>query len=82
MTHGVVRWTQVARAIEADLPTYGFDEMLASESALSVEFDVSRATVRRAYGDLQRRGLVRVEPGVGRFRVLTGMLCPHCGGAL
>lgn len=37
-----------------------------SEAALSREFGVSRTTVRRALAVLEKAGLVRAAPGVGR----------------
>jgi DNA-binding GntR family transcriptional regulator len=45
----------------------GVGDRLPSEADLVAEFGVSRTTARRALDELRRQGLVRWEPGRGRF---------------
>jgi len=46
------------------------NSLMPSESALCVEFDVARATVRRALSVLEREALI--EPLLGRGRIVCG----------
>lgn len=50
---------------------YGVDDQIPPEDQLAAEFDVSRATVRQAVGELVREGLVDRKQGRGTFVLPT-----------
>ena len=66
---GIAIWRQIARQLEGDLRTGGFEAgaRLPTEAELAARFTVNRHTVRRAIAELAARGLVRVEQGRGTF---------------
>lgn len=66
---GVTLWRQIARTLEQDVAdgTLAAGGKLPSEGELSERFAVNRHTVRRALGELQRQGLIRIEQGRGSF---------------
>lgn len=47
-------------------------ERLPGEHALASRFEVSRATVRQALAELQRRGYIATQPGSGSFVTYDG----------
>ncbi len=64
-----VRWKQIAAELHADIVGGGLPlgARLPSEPELVSRFNAHRHTVRRAVGELARRGLIRVEQGRGSF---------------
>jgi len=66
---GVTLWRQIARTLEQEVAdgVLAVGDRLPSEGALSVRFAVNRHTVRRALGELQHHGLIRIEQGRGSF---------------
>lgn len=80
---------RVYRSVEADIATgrWGPGDRLPSEAELGERFGVSRITVRRAMGDLQRAGLVERRPGSGTYvaegtreaGLSFGLLIPELG---
>lgn len=66
---GTAGFVRVAEGLRADIGAgvLGTGDRVPSESALTVRFGVSRATVRRGLALLEASGLVRAVPGKGRF---------------
>lgn len=67
-----VRYHEIAQVLRQRVQSSGFTagRLLPSESALSLEFGVSRVTVRRALDVLREEGLVSARQGLGWF--ITG----------
>ncbi|AOY96645.1 phosphonate metabolism transcriptional regulator PhnF [Cupriavidus sp. USMAA2-4] len=66
---GVAVWRQIGEALAHDIRTklYGPGEQLPPEPELAARFAVNRHTIRRAMGELEQNGLVRIEQGRGTF---------------
>jgi GntR family phosphonate transport system transcriptional regulator len=66
---GVAVWRQIALQLAADIETgrIARGAKLPTEAELARRFGVNRHTVRRAVGDLEERGLVRVHQGRGTY---------------
>ncbi|MEY9859066.1 DNA-binding GntR family transcriptional regulator [Catenulispora sp. GAS73] len=56
---------------------YAVGSLLPSEAMLTSEFSVSRNTLRRALGDLEREGLITALPGRGRVVAGQGDEAEH-----
>lgn len=66
---GVAVWRQIGEALANDIRSklYGPGEQLPPEPELATRFAVNRHTIRRAMGELELSGLVRIEQGRGTF---------------
>ncbi|GJG93589.1 phosphonate metabolism transcriptional regulator PhnF [Cupriavidus pauculus] len=66
---GVAVWRQIGEALADDIRNklYGPGEQLPPEPELATRFAVNRHTIRRAMGELELSGLVRIEQGRGTF---------------
>lgn len=66
---GVAVWRQIGEALAEDIRNklYGPGEQLPPEPELAARFSVNRHTIRRAMGELELSGLVRIEQGRGTF---------------
>ncbi|WP_137922905.1 phosphonate metabolism transcriptional regulator PhnF [Cupriavidus sp. 2SB] len=66
---GVAVWRQIGEALADDIRNklYGPGEQLPPEPELATRFSVNRHTIRRAMGELELSGLVRIEQGRGTF---------------
>jgi GntR family phosphonate transport system transcriptional regulator len=66
---GVAVWRQIGEALAEDIRNklYGPGEQLPPEPELASRFAVNRHTIRRAMGELELSGLVRIEQGRGTF---------------
>jgi len=66
---GVAVWRQIGEALAEDIRNklYGPGEQLPPEPELATRFAVNRHTIRRAMGELELSGLVRIEQGRGTF---------------
>ena len=66
---GLAVWRQIAQQLQTDIEERRIapGARLPTEAALAQQFAVNRHTVRRAIGDLEDRGLVRVQRGRGTF---------------
>lgn len=66
---GVAVWRQIGEALAEDIRNklYGPGEQLPPEPELATRFSVNRHTIRRAMGELELSGLVRIEQGRGTF---------------
>jgi GntR family phosphonate transport system transcriptional regulator len=66
---GVAVWRQIGEALALDIRNklYAPGEQLPPEPALAAKFSVNRHTIRRAMGELEQSGLVRIEQGRGTF---------------
>lgn len=66
---GIALWRQVFERLERDIVAgvHSPGDRLPSEHRLSSELGVNRHTVRRALGELEQAGLIRVEHGRGSF---------------
>jgi GntR family phosphonate transport system transcriptional regulator len=66
---GVAIWRQIAQHLASDIEAGRIapGAKLPTEAELARRFAVNRHTVRRAVGDLEDRGLVRVQQGRGTF---------------
>ncbi|WP_292053672.1 phosphonate metabolism transcriptional regulator PhnF [Mesorhizobium sp.] len=63
------RWRQIELMILKDIDAGAFKigEKLPGENILAPHFGVTRTTVRRALGELQNKGVLRIERGRGAF---------------
>lgn len=66
---GIAVWWQIVQTLEKDIADEVFKPggRLPSEAELAERFAVNRHTIRRAVAELEKRGLVRVEQGLGIF---------------
>lgn len=66
---GVAVWRQIGEALALDIRNklYMPGERLPPEPELASRFAVNRHTIRRAMGELEQNGLVRIEQGRGTF---------------
>lgn len=66
---GVAVWRQIEAALLQDIRAqhYAVGERIPNETELAERFGCNRHTVRRALGELEREGLLRVEQGRGTF---------------
>jgi GntR family phosphonate transport system transcriptional regulator len=66
---GVAVWRQIGEALAEDIrkKLYQPGEQLPPEPELATRFAVNRHTIRRAMGELELSGLVRIEQGRGTF---------------
>jgi GntR family phosphonate transport system transcriptional regulator len=66
---GVAVWRQIGEALANDIRSklYVPGEQLPPELELAARFSVNRHTIRRAMGELEQTGLVRIEQGRGTF---------------
>ncbi|WP_029048250.1 phosphonate metabolism transcriptional regulator PhnF [Cupriavidus sp. amp6] len=66
---GVAVWRQIGEALADDIRNklYQPGEQLPPEPELATRFAVNRHTIRRAMGELELSGLVRIEQGRGTF---------------
>jgi GntR family phosphonate transport system transcriptional regulator len=66
---GVAVWRQIGEALALDIryKLYVPGERLPPEPELASRFAVNRHTIRRAMGELEQNGLVRIEQGRGTF---------------
>ncbi|WP_265920987.1 phosphonate metabolism transcriptional regulator PhnF [Cupriavidus nantongensis] len=66
---GVAVWRQIGEALADDIRNklYLPGEQLPPEPELANRFAVNRHTIRRAMGELELSGLVRIEQGRGTF---------------
>lgn len=67
--YGIALWRQIAEDLEADINTgrLAVGERLPSEAVMAKRFGVNRHTLRRATGELSRKGLLEATPGRGTF---------------
>lgn len=61
------KYHDLARQLEARIEGLGFNASLPSERELSLEFDVSRMTIRKAIDELVRKNKLYRIPHVGTF---------------
>lgn len=66
---GVAVWRQIGESLADEIrrKRYAPGERLPTEPELAARYDVNRHTIRRAIGELEQHGLVRVEQGRGTF---------------
>ncbi|MFC4273557.1 phosphonate metabolism transcriptional regulator PhnF [Achromobacter aloeverae] len=66
---GIAVWRQIGEALAMDIRNklYNPGEQLPPEPELAAKFSVNRHTIRRAMGELEQIGLVRIEQGRGTF---------------
>lgn len=66
---GVALWRQILKSLQTDIAEDVFrpGDRLPTEFQLASQFGVNRHTVRRALGELEEKGLIRVEQGRGTF---------------
>lgn len=66
---GIAVWRQIGESLADDIRNklYAAGEQLPSEPELAAKFSVNRHTIRRAMGELEQGGLVRIEQGRGTF---------------
>jgi GntR family phosphonate transport system transcriptional regulator len=66
---GIAVWRQIGEALALDIRNklYRPGEQLPPEPELAAKFAVNRHTIRRAMGELEQNGLVRIEQGRGTF---------------
>ena len=66
---GVAVWRQIGELLAADIrkKLYAPGEQLPPEPELAARYGVNRHTIRRAMGELEQGGLVRIEQGRGTF---------------
>jgi len=66
---GVAVWRQIGESLAQDIRNrrYTPGEQLPPELELAALFSVNRHTIRRAMGELEQIGLVRIEQGRGTF---------------
>jgi GntR family phosphonate transport system transcriptional regulator len=66
---GIAVWRQIGEALATDIRNkrYAPGEQLPPEPELAAKFSVNRHTIRRAMGELEQGGLVRIEQGRGTF---------------
>lgn len=66
---GVAVWWQIVQTLEKEISDqlYKPGARLPSEAELAERFGVNRHTIRRAVGELEKHGLVRIEQGRGIF---------------
>jgi len=66
---GVAVWRQIGEALAEDIRNklYAPGDQLPPEPELASRFAVNRHTIRRAMGELELSGLVRIEQGRGTF---------------
>ncbi|ARP87735.1 phosphonate metabolism transcriptional regulator PhnF [Bordetella genomosp. 9] len=66
---GIAVWRQIGEALAAEIRSkrYAPGEQLPPEPELAARFSVNRHTIRRAMGELEQHGLVRIEQGRGTF---------------
>lgn len=66
---GIAVWWQIVQSLEKAIADqlYKPGVRLPSESELAARFGVNRHTIRRAVGEMEKHGLVRVEQGRGIF---------------
>ncbi|MGI4813473.1 MAG: phosphonate metabolism transcriptional regulator PhnF [Janthinobacterium lividum] len=66
---GVAVWRQIGESLAEDIRSrrYPPGEQLPTEPELAARYGVNRHTVRRAIGELEQHGVVRVEQGRGTF---------------
>ncbi|HYG44481.1 MAG TPA: phosphonate metabolism transcriptional regulator PhnF [Bordetella sp.] len=66
---GVAVWRQIGELLAEDIRNklYAAGEQLPPEPELAAKFSVNRHTIRRAMGELEQSGLVRIEQGRGTF---------------
>jgi GntR family phosphonate transport system transcriptional regulator len=66
---GIAVWRQIGEALALEIRNklYGPGEQLPPEPELAAKFSVNRHTIRRAMGELEQNGLVRIEQGRGTF---------------
>lgn len=69
MHHSVPKYIQLIERIKEDIQRQALvsGEQLPNEDKLAAQYNMSRGTVRKAIGELQRMGLVRKEQGRGTF---------------
>jgi GntR family transcriptional regulator len=66
---GTALHRQVFLVLKERLAAHRYDQGLPTEEALTLEFSVSRATVRSALADLENAGLIRRIHGKGSFPI-------------
>jgi len=66
---GVAVWRQIGELLADDIRNklYAPGDQLPPEPELAAKFSVNRHTIRRAMGELEQSGLVRIEQGRGTF---------------
>ncbi|GAB1575467.1 phosphonate metabolism transcriptional regulator PhnF [Bordetella petrii] len=66
---GVAVWRQIGELLADEIRNklYAPGERLPPEPELAAKFSVNRHTIRRAMGELEQSGLVRIEQGRGTF---------------
>jgi len=66
---GVAVWRQISELLADDIrkKIYRAGEQLPTEPELADKFTVNRHTIRRAMGELEKAGLIRIEQGKGTF---------------
>jgi GntR family phosphonate transport system transcriptional regulator len=66
---GIAIWRQIGESLAQDIRNklYAPGERLPPEPELAAKFSVNRHTIRRAMGELEQNGLVRIEQGRGTF---------------
>ncbi len=69
---GTALHRQIFLVLKERLSAHRYDQGLPTEEALTLEFSVSRATVRSALADLESAGLIRRVHGKGSFPVTQG----------
>jgi len=66
---GTALHRQIFLVLKERLAAHRYDQGLPTEEALTIEFSVSRATVRSALADLENAGLIKRMHGKGSFPV-------------
>jgi GntR family phosphonate transport system transcriptional regulator len=66
---GIALWRRIADGVEQDIAAgaYAAGDRLPGEVEIAQRFGVNRLTVRRAFAELARRGVVRSRRGAGTF---------------
>ena len=66
---GVALWRQIQQMLQRQIAeeTFRPGDRLPTEFELAAQLGVNRHTVRRALGELEEKGLIRVEQGRGTF---------------
>ncbi|HEY0294303.1 MAG TPA: phosphonate metabolism transcriptional regulator PhnF [Bordetella sp.] len=66
---GIAVWRQIGELLAGDIRNklYEPGEQLPTEPELAERYSVNRHTIRRAMGELEQEGLVRIEQGRGTF---------------
>jgi GntR family transcriptional regulator, phosphonate transport system regulatory protein len=75
---GVALWRQIAQDLETEIVSAGLTpgDRLPTEAELSTRYAVNRHTLRRALGELTRKGLIEATPRLGTFVARSRLAYP------